>query len=102
MLPTSVREIPSHLYPSGRIGTAIESFGGRSDGYLMSGADTVCVQERLHIFHPEVQRRQLRHSYPSSAYVLHSSHALARGCLVLEFPSPLRLLLPLYLLKKFI
>ena len=60
----------------------------------MSGADTVCVQERLHIFHLEVQRRQLRHSYPSSAYVLHSSHALARGCLVQEFPSPLRVILP--------
>ncbi len=60
-------------------------------GALMSRADTVYVQEPLHLFHPEVQRRQLSRPYTSPAYALHSYNALARGCLVQEFPSPSRL-----------
>ena len=60
-------------------------------GDFMSRADTVYVQEPLHLFHPEVQRCPLRRPYTSPAYVLHSYNALARGCLVQELPSPLRL-----------
>jgi hypothetical protein len=66
---------------------------------FMSGADAVIAQERLHIYHPEVQK-QLSHTYASPAYVPYSSHALARSRIVPEFPSPLRLLLPLYMAQK--
>ena len=69
-------------------------------GTFMSGADTVDAQERLHTSHPEVQNRQLTYTHTPSAYFPYSPYALACGCLVPEFPSPLRLLLRLYMAQK--
>jgi hypothetical protein len=69
-------------------------------GIFMSSADGTDTQERLHMFHPEVQKCQLDRTHAPSAYIPYSSHALARGRFVPEFPGPLRLILRLHMAQK--
>ena len=62
----------------------------------MSGADRMDAQERLHLSHPEVQRR-LNCTHAPAAYVVCSPHAVARGRFVPEFAGQSHLILPNYM-----
>lgn len=67
---------------------------------VMSRADKIHTQGRLHISHPEVQKHQINRIHAPPTYVVCSSHALARCCFVPEFPSPSRLISPHYMTQR--